>query len=79
MESIENIKAIGKKIWPQASTFDVLPCVTGHTPFSGADPQRFRFVATSAAGQIIWRFEAKSLADLETEMQRQLKMKEQQS
>ena len=71
MESIENIKTIGKKVWPQASTFDVLPNATGR-------PQGFRFVATSSAGQIICRFEARSLADLECEAQRRLKMTEQQ-
>jgi hypothetical protein len=75
MTTIDEIKAIAGKLWPNAANIDVHPGAAGTVSFTGPNPQGLRVMALDANGNVIDQLSASALDELKAKLERRLQMK----
>jgi hypothetical protein len=75
MSTIDEIKAIAGKVWPNAASIDVHPGTAGTVSFTGPNPQGLRVMALDTNGKVIDQLSAPALDELKAKLERRLQMK----
>jgi hypothetical protein len=65
MTDSDEIKAIAKKIWPDADHIDLMLGAASKASFSGKDPESVRVIAVHADGSIMGQVIADDLDELQ--------------